>query len=397
MTNSSNAAIAKRSSRDAALLHKLNTPLLPAFIALLFAFLLGGWVFSRRNMDARQFIVAGSLWSDKNVLGESFPIAPKAAGNDGQFYYRLALNPFSSTRTAYGITLDNPPYRQQRILYPLLAWCLSFGQAAALPLVLIGINVLAFCLIGFLGGCWAKELGKHAFWGVLCIMHLGFMFSFLSDLTEIVEIACVLLGLYLVQRQRWIAASLVLSLSVLAKETSLPIIFAAVLSLNAPDILKRRALNPQKLTLFAPLAVYAAVQIILKNVWGVFPVRVGGHNLGLPFQTLLPVLFSPFVSQGRIEITTPELWLCLFFVLAVSWQQRRSTISREIKWAWFLCALLFVSLSNEVLIRDIHFIRAFSEIYILGALIVMAASLRTRSIFLFCAFTVCLFRISLIR
>ena len=42
-------------------------------------------------------------------------------GYDGQFVYRLALDPFTHAVTAHGITLDNPAYRQQRIATALLA------------------------------------------------------------------------------------------------------------------------------------------------------------------------------------------------------------------------------------------------------------------------------------
>ena len=42
------------------------------------------------------------------------PVHTGTNGYDGQFYYRLALNSLSHQVTAFHITLDNPPYRQQR-------------------------------------------------------------------------------------------------------------------------------------------------------------------------------------------------------------------------------------------------------------------------------------------
>ena len=38
-------------------------------------------------------------------------------GYDGQFFYRLALRPWTQTRTEFGITFDEPAYRQQRLVY----------------------------------------------------------------------------------------------------------------------------------------------------------------------------------------------------------------------------------------------------------------------------------------
>jgi hypothetical protein len=43
-------------------------------------------------------------------------------GYDGQFFYRLALEPFSTAERVDGIAFDAPAYRQQRIGYPLLAF-----------------------------------------------------------------------------------------------------------------------------------------------------------------------------------------------------------------------------------------------------------------------------------
>ena len=61
-------------------------------------------------------------------------------GYDGQFAYWIARDP---RPTAAGPHLDVPAYRYQRIVYPLLAWALAAGQAAAVPWTLVLINVAA--------------------------------------------------------------------------------------------------------------------------------------------------------------------------------------------------------------------------------------------------------------
>ncbi len=66
------------------------------------------------------FIVAGSPTCDFSKI--PIPVLDyKTGGYDGQYYFRLALDPLASQQTAFGITLDHPAYRQQRILYPALA------------------------------------------------------------------------------------------------------------------------------------------------------------------------------------------------------------------------------------------------------------------------------------
>src|SRR5581483_2374315 len=52
---------------------------------------------------------------------------------DSQFYYRLALAPLDGRDPLYGVTMDDPAYRTQRIAYPLLAWAASFGHPRLVP------------------------------------------------------------------------------------------------------------------------------------------------------------------------------------------------------------------------------------------------------------------------
>src|SRR5215469_6833025 len=94
-------------------------------------------------------------------------------GYDGQFYYRLALDPANLHRTAFGITLDHP-YRLQRIGYPALAWLVSLGHHRLVPIALVLVNVLALAAVGLLGGMLAAESGRHALWGLLLAGYFGF-------------------------------------------------------------------------------------------------------------------------------------------------------------------------------------------------------------------------------
>jgi hypothetical protein len=74
----------------------------------------------------------------------------RGSGYDGQFYYRLALNPANLHRSAYGIRFDNP-YRVQRITYSVLAFVAAAGQMAAVPDALVAVNVLGLAVLALLG------------------------------------------------------------------------------------------------------------------------------------------------------------------------------------------------------------------------------------------------------
>ena len=132
-------------------LSALDRPVLAAvFTAAIYAVFIYLWLLAS-GYDASVFVQAGDRLTDPAAV--SIHVLPNSLGYDGQAYYRLALDPFTSRQDAYGIHLDNPPYRQQRILYPLLGWILSFGHAAALPVVLRALSELyMFSTLAVAGG-----------------------------------------------------------------------------------------------------------------------------------------------------------------------------------------------------------------------------------------------------
>jgi hypothetical protein len=80
------------------------------------------------------FILVGRHFADPTQLPAGIPVQPNY-GYDGQFFYRLALNPANLAQTAYGIRVDHS-YRFMRIGYPAITWLLSAGQHAIVPDVL---------------------------------------------------------------------------------------------------------------------------------------------------------------------------------------------------------------------------------------------------------------------
>ena len=95
---------------------RLNTP---GVVALIVAVAYAAYLAARPGnlaSDPARFVFAGDEFCDPARVPSNLPVGIDSAGHDGQFYYRLALDPFSAEPTAFGIRLDNPPYRQQRIL-----------------------------------------------------------------------------------------------------------------------------------------------------------------------------------------------------------------------------------------------------------------------------------------
>src|SRR5215472_3325446 len=149
-------------------------------------------------------------------------------GYDGQFYYRLALDPANLHRTAFGITLDHP-YRLERIGYPALAWLVSLGHHRLTPVALVLVNVLALAAIGLLGGMLAAESGRHAVWGLLLAGYFGFFKAAGCDLTEPVAAACLLGGILAYRRRHPAVAGLLFGYGALTRETVIIVPLAIML------------------------------------------------------------------------------------------------------------------------------------------------------------------------
>jgi hypothetical protein len=112
---------------------RADRPLLAGLIALT------GWasfavlrLWLTADGDITRFVRAARPYSHRNGVPPGLFVFP-GNGYDGQFYYRLALDPADLHRAAFGITLD-APFRVQRIGYPALAWLMSAGQHAWVPL-----------------------------------------------------------------------------------------------------------------------------------------------------------------------------------------------------------------------------------------------------------------------
>ena len=142
-----------------------------------------------------------------------------STGYDGQFYYRMALDPANLHKTAFGITMDAVPV--MRSDSPALAWALSAGQHAAVPYALVAINVAALGALGYLGGLIAQQAGRHALWGLLLSCYFGVMDSLARDLTEPLGALCLIAGIYAYRKRHPLLAAAAFGYGVLTRETVL--------------------------------------------------------------------------------------------------------------------------------------------------------------------------------
>src|SRR5258707_10438508 len=159
----------------------LDSPLIASLLTTLCYCTFVVCLWNARGRDVSRFIVLGANAVDRASVPGDVALLPDSNGYDGAAFYRLALDPFTRRATEFGITLDLPAYRQQRILYPLLVWCLSAGHHERVPAVLLWVNVAAVAGISWFGGSLARHFRRPALWGVVFSRYSCFLYSVSRD------------------------------------------------------------------------------------------------------------------------------------------------------------------------------------------------------------------------
>ena len=246
-TRSAGAPAATSSGPDAgngvppsgSLASRTNRPVVAALIATLaaLAFALARWqTWAHGNIS--RFILVGRHFATPAQLPHGMPVAP-TYGYDGQFFYRLALNPLNFHPTAYGITMDRP-YRYMRIGYPALTWLVSLGQHFLVPVMLVAVNIAAIGALGYLGAVFAVDGGRHALAGLLLPGYFGLITSLSRDTAEPLAAACLLAGLLAVRARRPVLAAAFLAYGALTRETVM-VAVAAIAIMRVVGILRGQA------------------------------------------------------------------------------------------------------------------------------------------------------------
>jgi hypothetical protein len=305
----------------------MNRPLVPGVIAFLgwLGFALARWqVWAKGHLSL--FIMAGHVYTNRAQLPRGLLLVP-SDGYDGQFYYRLALDPANWNKTAFGITMDQS-YRYTRIGYPVLAWLVSAGQHQLVPIALVVVNLVAVAVMAFLGGMFARDSGRHALWGLAFAAYFGLVISVGRDTAEPLAEACMLGGLLAYRRAESSARSprlmyaLTAALFAVGAITRETILFApaAIAVIRIIAILRRRA-NPglADLTWVVPAAVYGALEVAVHFVVkGEFPLLASsGRNLTVPFKAMLHALKVETANINTSHLSPYDIALLEYATLAI--------------------------------------------------------------------------------
>jgi hypothetical protein len=375
-----------------------NRPIVTGLIALLAftTFVVARWdLWARRSIG--RFILIGEHFAHPAQLPPGMPLRA-AYGYDGQFYYRLANNPFNFSHTAYGITVDRS-YRFMRIGYPVITWLVSAGQRALIPYMLVAVNVAALAALAYLGAMFARQSGRHAAWGLLLPGYFGLITSVSRDTAEPVAAAFMLAGLLAIRARRpWLAA-LLLAFGALTRETVM-VAVAAIAIVRLTGLVRRR-IRPgrEDVAWIVPAAAFAAWQVVVYAVIGTFPLLAdGGRNAGAPL--IAPVeaikdnlLHIDFGGYNGVDIWLAELAVLLAFAIAalISWRASGAPVHEKVALVLFVIEICVVTPSTwSSRTADL---RSFVEVFLMAVIVLLGRPRqpwRTRGAWLLPVATLCL-------
>ncbi len=283
-------------------------PALVTLVAMLFAI----WVFVKQHMvyRASDFVLLGMHWA-KGYHLEALATSPE--GYDGQFTYYIARFP-----GYLPAPFDWSALRYTRMLEPLLVRILSLGNANAMPLVLLALNVTAITATVALV-CWLLRERDLPIWLALVPgLYAGQALALERDLTDPLAIFFLAAALVALQKRRWLAVAAFLSFGMLTRESTL--IFAVCFA--APLVIERRwkMLAAHAAIVFAPFVVWQTLLYLWLGSWGVHESSIANRIVKLPFHGLVYTHSTHDAVQMIIFAGVPAILAVVFGALAL-WER----------------------------------------------------------------------------
>ena len=357
-------------------------PLLWAALAMAAYLLLCLPILARSHFDPSVFVNAGDHYVDAAGTHPALRVKTNSDGYDGQFYYRMAVRPFSLAPSEDGITFDHPAKRLERFLYPLLAWAVAFGHAGGAAWALLALNLAGIGAIAWMACDLARRLNLMAGFPLAVLLWPGLVVTLTHDTTEIAGAALMLGAVSAYLGQRLVLYAALAACATLARETTLPV-FLGILLCEFPGRSWRNAAICA--TALVPFALWREILSALAHE---APQAHGlAHDLGWPFVGLAEMLWS-CVTGSRAWASTPlkngiiRAMVLLTAPLLVLFCGLVCTRLAKVRFkglaaGWILTAMLMSLLTAGGPWTDpIAYFRAFTDCFLIGCLLLFASGLR---------------------
>jgi len=266
--------------------HAKSTFFRPSLLVGLIYVLLLGFFVTVRHYSAFDFIHLGTVWG--------LHIKSGTWGYDGQFYYQIARNPLGAAQY-----MDNAPYRYQHLLYPLVAWLLSLGQAPLVPYALLLINLVAIVGSVEIVARLLVKAGLSPWFSLALGLYYGLAVGLTFDTTEPFTCMLLCLGIWSLEKKQWALAALWMGLATISREIA--VLFP--LCLAASFVWNRRWKETFYFIVLGvlPLSIFLGVLTLIFGHTGV--------SFGPPFEHI------PFAGIFDFRHTPHKFWLLVLVML----------------------------------------------------------------------------------
>lgn len=323
---------------------------------------------SRFNGNITGFLCIGDRYAAPSVINKKTIILENSDGYDGQFYFYISHDPFISRPDLHKY-IDEPTYRYQRIMYPLLINIFSMGNPALNPYLMVIINLLA----AIVGTYFIMALLEHhnlSIWYSLYFGLLpGFFLSTLRSCPGPVVSMFIVSGLYFYVKERHVSAVTAFSLAGLTREMSM--IFPAGVILTA--LIKKHSVR-ECTVYIVPFLINMLWQIYIYIRLGAFSFGVFSNNTGIPFagifEKFIQIFQKPVAALSYYNVF--DLFFITFIIstviiCAIYLIFRKDFYIYSI--LFLLLALIAVTSTINVWISFWSYGRVFNDIFVLLLLI----------------------------
>lgn len=319
------------------------------------------------------FVWASDLVVERDEAPPSLLVRSEISGFDGTGFYRFALDPFTRERTDFGILLDHPAFRHQRVLYPLVVWAATGGDAVRVGWALIALNLIGLIAIAWLGARIVLDQGGRAAWGWIFAANPAVALSLGLDTAEIVAATFLLATILALRRGRFASATAALTLAMLARETTLVLAAGGGLAWLWARARKRDPLVPLWVFL-VPAIAYGIWEVVLRWWWGHWALASGaGLDITLPFVGIARGAADWFPLDEALDGLHVVLLVAIVLFVATAGRSLVRVAGLPHERAALGLAMVVVALTSDAIwFHHWRFLRATSELYTLGALVILS-------------------------
>jgi hypothetical protein len=332
----------------------------PALIILVISLSYVAWRLVHYDGDPIAVAEIGTRYADLDPDGSE--------GYDGQFSTYIALDP---DPTSVADHLDIPSYRYQRILYPLTARLLAFGNEQWIPWSLLLLNVAAHTAATYALSVLLSRKGIAPAYALIYGLWVGLFAGVGLNLHEPIAYGLVVFAFLLRDQKRYVPMAVALGLALFAKETT-ALFWLAVLVADLFD----RQIDAGHAALIIAGTLFGAWQIWLWRIFGSPGVGSGGA-MATPFE-IIPLwgffrigFVSPRALVLYALIFGPTIILPTIYALFQGISRLRSDRQDANAWSSVFNAGVIVLLPFSTFREPLGLVRIFSGV-VLGFVLLNA-------------------------